>query len=205
MIHTLLQQLINTPWYEYLAVFTGILSVWYSKQENILVYPVGLISTFIYIYLCIAGRLFGEASVNIYYTVMSMTGWYLWLTKNKKTNDTLHISFSTKKELQFQFLFFISLYIVLYYILKVLKQYFVGAIPTPDALATASAYTGMYLMVRKKVECWYWWMVTNIVSIPLFYYKGYIVTSIYYIILLLLAVYGLQGWRQKAIVKHVHL
>jgi nicotinamide mononucleotide transporter len=53
-------------------------------------------------------------------------------------------------------------------------------------------------MTRKKVESWIWWLVTNIISIPLFYVKGYTLTAIYYIILLALAVVGLQEWRKKA-------
>ena len=78
----------NTRWYEYIAVFTGIASVWYSRKENILVYPVGLINTIIYIYISVKGNLFGEAGVNFYYTVMSIIGWYMWLKKDTKKEIT---------------------------------------------------------------------------------------------------------------------
>ena len=72
----------QTSGLEYIAVFSGIASVWYSKKENILVYPVGLINTIIYIWLSVKGHLFGEASVNLYYTIMSIYGWILWAKKN---------------------------------------------------------------------------------------------------------------------------
>ena len=79
-----------------------------------------------------------------------------------------------------------------------LSKWFPGAIPWADALASASAYTGMWLMAKKKVESWYWWIVTNIASIPLYYVKGYEVTSAYYLVLFVLAIFGLIEWRRRA-------
>ena len=70
--------LLQTSWLELIAVIAGIASVWYSRKESILVYPIGLINTTIYIYLSFKGHLLGEASVNLYYTLMSLWGWYLW-------------------------------------------------------------------------------------------------------------------------------
>ncbi len=190
----------SSLWYEHLAVITGIASVWYSKKENLLVYPIGLISTIIYIYLSFKGSLFGEATVNLYYTIMSIIGWYLWNRKStNKKDENLHITYSSKKELFFQISFFAILFIIVFIALTYLNNEFnKGTIPWADGFATASAFTGMYLMVKKKVESWYWWMATNIASIPLYYFKEYVVTSVYYVILLVLAFYGLQEWKSKA-------
>ena len=88
----------NTTWYEYVAVFAGIASVWYSRAENILVYPVGLINTIIYIYISFNGHLLGEAAVNFYYTIMSISGWYMWTRKDQRKEIVLHITYSNKKE-----------------------------------------------------------------------------------------------------------
>jgi nicotinamide mononucleotide transporter len=194
------QQLLAAHWYEHLAVVTGIASVWFSKKENVLVYPVGLISTIIYIVLSFQNQLIGEASVNFYYTIMSLIGWYLWLQKDhKKEGPLMQISFSGPKEIIFQFCFFGVLFFSLYFLLAFLqKEFYPGVIPWGDAFATATAFTGMYLMVKKKVESWYWWIATNVASIPLYYKKDLVVTSIYYCILLILAFYGLQEWRNKA-------
>ena len=107
----LLQQFVtdmaHTTWYEYLAVFAGIASVWYSRAENILVYPVGLINTIIYIFISIKGHLLGEATVNLYYTIMSIIGWMMWLKKDNKQESALHITRSSKKEWLYQVLFFL--------------------------------------------------------------------------------------------------
>src|SRR3954468_14212558 len=101
-MHDFLQQFAtgmrNTSLLEYIAVFTGIASVWYSKKENILVYPVGLVNTIIYIYLSIKGELYGEASVNLYYTIVSIYGWIIWAKKDKSQEHVLHITYSSAKE-----------------------------------------------------------------------------------------------------------
>lgn len=184
---------------EYIAVFAGIASVWFSRKENILVYPVGLINTIIYVYLSAKGHLFGEVSVNVYYTIMSLYGWYLWLKKDQEQHPVLHITFSDKRWWLYQIVFFCSFYTVLYFSLSYLQQNFApGAIPWADAFASATAFTGMWLMTKKKVESWYWWIATNITSIPLYFVKQYVFTSVYYLILLVMAVFGLITWMQKA-------
>ena len=189
----------QTTWLEYIAVFSGIASVWYSKKENILVYPVGLVNTVIYIYLSIKGSLFGEASVNLYYTIMSIYGWVLWAKKDQQQHHIVQITFSSGKEWSRHLLFFAGFYAAIYLSLSYLKQSFAtGAIPWADAFASATAYTGMWLMAKKKVESWYWWVATNTASIPLYFVKGYVFTSVYYIVLLVMAVFGLMEWQQRA-------
>ena len=186
---------------EFIAVVAGIASVWFSRKENILVYPVGLINTTIYIYLSIKGQLFGEASVNFYYTIMSIYGWVIWSQKDSDHKTAkLMIGFSNAREWKFQLLFFASFYAVIFSALTGLKQSFAPeAIPWADAFASATAFTGMWLMARKKVESWGWWIATNIASIPLYFTKGYVFTSVQFIVLLVLAVAGLISWRKKAI------
>lgn len=192
--------LIHTSWLEAIAVISGIVSVWYSRKENVLVFPTGLLNTTIYIYLSLRGHLIGEASVNLYYTAMSLYGWYLWTRKNKSNQQLiLHITNSTLKEKIQQSLFFIFMYGIIYFSLVYLKQSFAPeAIPWADALASASAYTGMWLMAQKKVESWFWWVVTNIASIPLYFIKGYAFTSVQFVVLLILAIMGWISWMKKA-------
>lgn len=197
--HQFIADMYHTSWYEYLAVFAGIASVWYSRAENILVYPVGLINTVIYIFISIKGHLLGEATVNLYYTIMSIIGWYMWLKKDTKHEIVLHITSSGKKEWVQQILFFLFFYISIYFALTYFKTaFFDGVIPWADAFASATAFTGMWLMTKKKVESWYWWIATNIASIPLYFVKHYVFTSVYYLVLLVLAVMGLFEWIKKA-------
>ena len=192
--------LLQTTWLELIAVIAGIASVWYSRKESILVYPFGLINTTIYIYLSFKGHLLGEASVNLYYTLMSLWGWYLWTRVDpNKHNIILQITKSNMRDWFHQILFFLAFYFSLYFSLTYLKKDFAPeAIPWADALASAAAYTGMWLMARKKVESWIWWIITNIASIPLYFIKGYTFTSVQFLILLVLAVAGLKSWNDKA-------
>ena len=185
----------KTGWLEYIAVFAGIISVWFSKKENIWVYPTGLINTLFYIYLSFKGGLLGEASVNFYYTIMSIYGWIGWSKKDDNKNIVLQISASNKKEWKEQLIFFSVFYLVIYSSLSYLKTNFAPeAIPWADAFASASAFTAMWLMTKKKIESWYWWIITNIASIPLYFVKHYVFTSVYYFILLIMAIFGLIEW-----------
>ena len=204
MEHSIWQQfldgLLQTRWYEFIAVLAGIASVWFSRKENILVYPVGLINTIMYIFISIEGHLYGEASVNLYYTIMSIYGWILWSKKDEQQQHTVRISFSNAKEWLHQLVFFCVFYGLIFAALTWMKQAFAPeAIPWADALASASAYTGMWLMARKKVESWYWWIITNLASIPLYFIKGYVFTSFQFVILLVLAFAGLISWKTKAV------
>ncbi len=183
---------------EYIAVVSGIISVWFSKKENILVYPVGLVNTVIYVYLSFKYHLLGEASVNFYYTVMSIYGWLLWSRKDVSNRKVLRITRSGQKEWMDQVLFFLLFYAGIYLALTYLKTVFAeGAIPWADAFASATAFTGMWLMARKKLESWYWWVATNIASIPLYFVKGLVFTSVYYLVLLVLAFFGLKDWKAR--------
>ncbi|MBI1780258.1 MAG: nicotinamide mononucleotide transporter [Sphingobacteriales bacterium] len=189
----------QTTWIEYFAVFAGIASVWFSRIENIWVYPVGIINTVIYIWLSLKGQLIGEASVNLYYTIMSIYGWILWVKKDKEQHHVVNISYSNKQWWTYQLLFFAAFYIAIYFSLTYLKKSFApGAIPWADAFASATAFTGMWLMAKKKVESWWWWIATNIASVPLYFVKHYVFTSVYYVVLLIMAVFGLLEWMRRA-------
>ncbi len=202
LINQFIQGLRLTTPLEFIAVMAGIASVFFSRKENILVYPVGLINTVIYIYLSIKGHLYGEASVNLYYTIMSVYGWILWTRRNQQQEHVLHISLSNRREWVQQVLFFAAFYVAIFAALTWLQKDFAPeAIPWADALASATAYTGMWLMAKKKVESWYWWIATNITSIPLYFIKGYVFTSVQFLVLLVLAILGLIAWQKKAIAR----
>lgn len=184
---------------ELIAVLSGIASVWFSRIENIWVYPVGLISTTIYIWLSYKNHLLGEALVNGYYTIMSIYGWILWARRNEQQQHVLCVTSSSRKEwlqqLAFFAFFFITFFVALTYARRSFNE---GVIPGGDAFATATAFTGMWLMAKKKVESWYWWIATNIASIPLYFVKHLVLTSMFYAVLLVMAFWGLAEWKKRA-------
>lgn len=192
----ILQQFIDglqqTSWLEYIAVCFGIASVIFSRMENILVYPVGMINTAIYIYLYITHGLYADASVNFYYTVMSIIGWRMW-TK-KQSGYTLAITKSKTKDWISALIFFGICWTILYLILKKFTD---STVPLADSFTSAAAFTGMWLMNSKKIENWIWWIITNLASIPLNFYKHLVFTSFQYLVFLILAIMGYITWTKK--------
>lgn len=199
LCHQFIQDLRQTGWWEFIAVISGIGSVWFSRSENILVYPTGLVNTIIYIYLSLKMSLLGEASVNLYYTALNIYGWVMWTRKDRQDQYVLRITRSSSREIAQQLAFFVLFYFAVFGSLTWLKQGFAPlAIPWADAFASATAYTAMWLMTKKKVESWHWWIATNCASIPLYFVKHYVFTSVYYLVLLIIAIAGLLEWSKRA-------
>ena len=199
-MHEIYKQFIEgmrqTTWLEFVAVSFGIASVLYSRKENILVYPTGIINTVLYTWFCFGWwGLYAEGSLNFYYTSMSIYGWVLWSRKKYGSGEKkIVITKSTRKEWLIAIGFFVACYILL---LTILKNYTKSTVPYADAFASASAYTGMWLMARKKLENWLWWIITNAASIPLYFIKHAVFTSFQYIVFLILAIMGYMEWRKK--------
>ncbi len=183
----------QTTWLEYVAVTFGIASVLYSRKENTLVYPTGIVNTVLYTWFCFSWwNLYAEGSLNFYYTIMSLYGWYVWT--RKREGKTLPITFNNKKDWIISLSFFFFCWGILFVILK---NYTNSTVPWGDSFASAAAYTGMWQMARKKVENWIWWIITNLASIPLYFYKGAVFTSFQYVVFLVLAVMGFREWTQR--------
>ena len=193
IISQFLHDIHQTSWLEFIAVVTGIASVIFSRKENILVYPVGMISTGIFIWLYITHGLYADASVNFYYTVMSVIGWIMW-SKKSEGRTVLSITASTKADWQKAIIFFFTCWIILYFLLH---RFTDSTVPMADSFTSASAFTGMWLMNKKKLENWTWWIITDLASIPLNFYKHLVFTSFQYLVFLILAVMGYITWRNK--------
>jgi nicotinamide mononucleotide transporter len=183
----------QTTWFEFVAVITGIASVVFSRKENILVYPVGMVNTGIFIWLYIKHGLYADASVNFYYTVMSIIGWIMWSQK-KEGRSVLHITASSVEDWRNAFIFFFSCWLILYFLLS---RFTDSTVPIADSFTSAAAFTGMWLMNKKKLENWTWWIITNLASIPLNFYKHLVFASFQYLVFLVLAVMGYITWRKK--------
>lgn len=193
ILEQLWEGLLATTPLEFVAVVFGIISVMLSRIEHIGVYPTGIINTGIYIYLSIVAGLYAEASVNIYYTIMSVIGWVMW-ARRQDDGEKLQITASSQREWLIAIAFFSVFWAILWWALKSFTN---STVPLADAFASATAYTGMWLMARKKLENWLWWIVTDFAAIPLYFIKGYVFTSFQYLVFLILAVMGWVEWRAR--------
>ena len=180
---------------EFVAVIAGIASVIFSRKENILVYPVGMINTGIFIWIYLTHGLYADASVNLYYTVMSIAGWIMWSRKTEG-KSLLKITASSKTDWIHALIFFLICWSVLYILLS---RFTDSTVPIADSFTSGAAFTGMWLMNKKKLDNWTWWIITNLASIPLNFYKHLVFTSFQYVVFLILAVMGYITWRKKTV------
>ncbi len=200
---------------EIVATVFGIISVFFSKNRNILVYPTGIISTFLYIYLFFSWGLYGETLINLYYTSMSIYGWILWSKKTE--DDQLHVA--TEWANGAAYLKGIGLFIVTFLFILVLYHFrpvIDGIVPLKvinsliwnytiidfiDATLTGVFLIGMWMMAKRKIDSWYFWIVGDLVMVPLLLYKGYAISSFQYLFLTILAIQGYIEWKRNASIK----
>ncbi|PRY89262.1 nicotinamide riboside transporter PnuC [Mongoliibacter ruber] len=181
-------------WLEAVAVFFGIASVIYSIKKNILVFPTGMVSTIIYVYICLQYKLYADMGINAYYFGMSVYGWYLW-SRPPGEKEELPVTWLSKKGIIQSVALLLGSYAALYF---VLSNFTDSDVPYWDSFTTASAFVGMFLMAKKKVENWIAWIITDIVSVPLYYYKGLMLTSFQFLFFTVLATIGLIEWIKSA-------
>ena len=180
---------------EITAVLLGLASVWYAKQNKIAVYPTGMISTAIFVYLLWKWFLLGDMLINAYYFIMSAYGWYFW--RQKKGEQSLHpIAQINKSETLIGIGLFILSMMGVYQVYHYFDRW-TSWTAYIDTFTTALFFVGMWLMARRKVEHWIFWIIGDIISVPLYFYKGLTITSLQYILFTFIAVYGYRAWKQE--------
>lgn len=206
---------------EFIAAVFGVMSVIYAKKENILVFPTGIISTALYVYLLAHWALYGDLIINIYYTIMSIYGWYMWsrIVDDKQHHLPISTTNNIDKLKTFGIFLFTSIFVIaIYRHYNVMPNHlnFIESVdyavtnltsgnledfrkttPFLDTFTTGIFFAGMWLMANKKVENWLLWIAGNVVSIPLYFVKGYGFTGIQYAIFLFLAFQGYITWKKN--------
>ena len=206
---------------EFVAATFGVISVVFAKRENILVYPTGIISTGIYVYLLSQWSLYGDLIINIYYTLMSIFGWYMWSKIIDDRQNHIPISRTTfaDKIKAIGIFAFTSVFVIFVYRYYNVMPNTLGfsesinfaytnltsghidgfrmATPFLDTFTTGIFFAAMWLMALKKIENWTLWIIGNIVSIPLYFAKGYGFTGIQYLIFLILAIQAYKQWKKS--------
>ncbi|WP_299156972.1 nicotinamide riboside transporter PnuC [uncultured Tenacibaculum sp.] len=182
-------------WLEFIAIIFGLLSVWYSKQNKIWVFPTGMISTSIFVYLLLKWQLLGDMMINGYYFIMSVYGWYIWTRKIDATHIT-PISRTTPKEKKASVFIFLATLVFVYAVYTYFDKWnnWTAYI---DTVTTAVFFVGMWLMAKRKIENWIYWIIGDIISVPLYFYKGFTFTSLQYLIFTFVAIAGYITWKKS--------
>lgn len=194
---------------EAIAVIFGLLSVFFSIRKNIWVYPTGIVSTVLYVYILFVFGLLGDMMINFYYTVMSIYGWILW---SKSSEDHIHVEVSkaTRKEWTISSILFIlslGLVTLVYYYKPLIDNQFSWSgvqlgldhldwANWLDVITTAVFLVGMWLMAKRKIENWVFWIIGDIICIPMFIYKGLGITSLQYLVFAVMAFIGYFEWKK---------
>jgi nicotinamide mononucleotide transporter len=179
---------------EIVAVIFGFLSVWYSKQNKIWVFPTGMISTLIFVYLLFKWELLGDMMINGYYFIMSIYGWYIWTRKADKTNVN-QISTTTFKEKKISIVIFIATLLFVFIIYQKFDKW-TNWVAYIDTITTAIFFVAMWLMAKRKIENWIFWIVGDLISVPLYLYKDFTFTSFQYFGFTFIAIFGYLAWKK---------
>ena len=179
---------------EITAVIFGFASVWYSKQNNILVFPTGLITTSIFVYLLFKWQFLGDMMINGYYFIMSLYGWYIW-TRKVDSEHVTPISRMTKKEQFTAVIIFIATLIFVFIVYQIFDMW-KGWVAYVDSLTTALFFVGMWLMAKRKIENWIFWIVADVISVPLYFHKGLTFSSLQYLGFTIIAIFGFLAWKK---------
>ena len=179
---------------EIIAILFSIVSVIYSLKNKVWVFPTGIISTALYVYLLFTWGLLGDMIVNVYYFIMSAYGWYIWTKKVDDTSVT-PISYTTKKEHVSTIFIFIGTLLFILSIYTVFDKWNDWTAYV-DTFTTGVFFVGMWLMAKRKIENWLYLLLGNIISVPLYFYKGYTLSSFLYVAFSILAVFGYLEWKR---------
>ena len=180
---------------EIVAVIFGFLSVWYSKQNKIWVFPTGMISTLIFVYLLFKWELLGDMMINGYYFIMSIYGWYIWTRKVDKTHVN-QISTTTFKEKKISIVIFIAALLFVFIVYQKFDKW-TSWVAYLDTITTAIFFVAMWLMAKRKIENWIFWIVGDLISVPLYLYKGFTFTSFQYFGFTFIAIFGYLAWKKN--------
>jgi nicotinamide mononucleotide transporter len=182
------------------AALLGIISVWYARKENILVFPFGIANVLIYIYICFTARLYANAGINAVYLISNIYGWYMWARKDEN-NGSLQITRNTSKQNVSSWVSVVVVYVAAFFVLREANKtdpdYLHSYLPYIDSFNTSFFLVATILMAVKKAENWVFWIIGDLVSIPIFISQGLYFTGIQYTVFLVLAILGWIEWKKK--------
>ena len=190
-ISTLQEQMAATSVWEWIAVTAGVAEVLWARANKVWLYPAGIISICITIVLFINAKLYAESFLNVYYLVMSIYGWAHWV--RRKNEPPLPVRHTTKKEWSIAGIIMVGGFVLLFLVLKYKTD---STVPIADAFVSATAWAGMWLLARRKIENWLLLNLSNLVAIPLLYSKGLLLYSLLTVILFIVAIFGYIEWRR---------
>lgn len=188
----------NTPTFviaiEAVVFVFGIVSVWFAKKQDTLVFPTGLVATILTVYLLYRAGYLAEMALNIYYSVMSIYGWIVW--SKQSGDDKLPISRTSRN----QKLTGIGLFLLTILVTFAVYAAFGAEVLIAnyiDIVLSGIFFTAMWFMALKKIENWTLYIIADAVAIPLYAWRGLGMLSFQYFIFTILAIVAYFEWRKQ--------
>lgn len=183
--------LTKTTCLEWFAVVFSILQVLLAQKNNIHNYLFGIAGIILAMFVKFKAKLYAEFTLDIYYLLMSIYGYLYW--KYGKSSKQTPITFSTKSELYKATAIVIASF-TLFFLL--LKQFTNSDVPFEDAIVTAFAWAGMWLMAKRKIENWIFLNISNLLAIPLLIFKELYLFAALTAFLFIVAIFGYVNWKK---------
>jgi nicotinamide mononucleotide transporter len=190
-LNLFVEQIKETSLLQWIAVITGVAEVLLARINNVWLYPAGIISTVLSIILLFEAQLYADSLLNVYYVVMSVYGWYHWI--KKRNQPEVPITYCNKKEWFITLAISLGGWLVLYILLK---NFTPSNVPVWDALVSSTAWAGMWLLARRKMENWILLNISNLFAIPLLFYKQLPMFAILTLFLFVIAFFGYFEWKK---------
>ena len=184
--------------FEFLAVISGVSGVWLAKKEKVWLYPVGIVSVLLWIYLCWIGKLYGQSLINVFFFAMNIYGWFNWLRKDKNNQPNVVISQNSIRDNYLVITVLFVLSILIYFALVPFQEADTSLLYVLlESIITSLNFVAMWLMAWKRLENWILWIIGDIMCIPLFIYKDYPIGVIQFMVFIIIAYLGYKEWKSK--------
>lgn len=193
LISLFMEQIKETTWVQWLAVALGVAEVLLARVNNIWLYPTGILATLLSIVLLMEAQLYAESALNVYYVVMSIYGWIYWM--KKRDQPPVKVTYSNKNEWLISLAISLGGWALLYVLLK---NFTPSNVPVWDAFVSSTAWAGMWLLARRKIENWVFLNISNLFAIPLLFYKKLPMFAMLTVFLFVVACFGYFEWRKQA-------
>ncbi|MFO8022184.1 MAG: nicotinamide riboside transporter PnuC [Perlabentimonas sp.] len=180
---------------EVLGAVTGIIFLYLEIKENIWLWPFGIATSTLYIYIFFVSKFYADMGLQFYYLAISLYGWWHWLYGGKREGeDTLPISRITVKLAAVLFVVSIAIFAVTAY---VLINFTDSPVPYGDAFTTALSVVATWMLAHKILEMWWVWVLVNAVAMGLYIYKGLYPTSVLFFLYFSMSIVGYLQWKRS--------
>lgn len=187
---------LKSNYIELAGTFTGFIYIYFQIKENILLWPFGIITSALFVYVFYVTKFYADMGLNFYYLGISIYGWVYWKKGKQKNKDKDKLPITLLKP-QLGFLLLgicIALFVVITYILKFHTD---SPIPYLDSFTTSLSIVATWMLARKILEHWLLWIIVDTTSVALYIYKGLFATTLLFAVYTGLAIIGYLAWRKE--------